>query len=65
MNLSVGVLSRLIVTFRHLHFSNRSIIHYQTAAPLLECSPTTDIAVNPLRYYTLCPIIIDALSLDQ
>ena len=63
-----GVLTRLIVTYAYICFSNRSTKSHLLASPLLECSPTIVPLTrdNPkLRHHILCPIIIDALSLDQ
>ena len=52
LSLSVGrFLACLIVTYAYICFSIRSTNHYQSASPLIECSPTTRIATNPeLRY---------------
>jgi hypothetical protein len=42
-----GFLTRLIVTYAYIGFSNHSSMPYDTPSLLLECSPTTSIARNP------------------
>jgi hypothetical protein len=41
-----GFLTRLIVTYAYIGFSNRSSMPYDTPSQLLECSPTTSYEVH-------------------